>query len=190
MFDKLESSIVVNSLFNRVRKFSKWITFDLLAYCWNFGTPRCQNSLAVLLGSALEYGGSFREVVEQFGANVAYKMFDAASDLTSTHNQRKNFKHKFPLIAYRGGYGDDSAQVACGMTWSLDIKTAANEARLPISANKQFYLLETLVLEDEVITQLNGTHEILIKFDPERQYETIEHNPEILPTADEQGVYV
>lgn len=190
MFNKSESSLAVNSLFNQVRKLSKWIVFDLLAYCWNFGSPRCQKSLAVLMGSAQEYAGSVGGIIEQFGASVTFDMFDTVSRLTSKHNAQKFLKTRFPLIAYRGGYGDNPTDVANGMTWYLDIKTAANTARLSSSTDKQFHLVETLVLDDEIITQLNQTREILIKFDPERQFETVEWNPEYLPIDNKDGAYV
>lgn len=188
--DMNDSSLAAKFLFNQVSKLSKWIVFDLLSYCWNFSEIRCRKSLAALLGSALRHGNSVRDIEEYFGIGAATAMFDAVSRLTFEGIESKKLKCKFPLIAYRGGYGDNPTEVANGMIWFLDIKAAANEANVKPNASKQFYLLETLVLDDEVIMQLNNNSELMIKVDPYRHFETVELKPDWLPSANKAGAEV
>lgn len=189
-FDMNDSSVAAKFLFNQVSKLSKWIVFDLLSYCWNFGKIRCRKSLAALLGSALKHGNSDKDIVEYFGVGAATAMFDAVFQLNSEGSKSKKLKCKFPLIAYRGGYGDSPTEVANGMMWFLDIKAAANGVNVKPKTGKQFYLLETLVLDDEVILQFNNYDELMIKLDPYRHFETVELKPDWLPSVNKEGAEV
>lgn len=189
-FDMSDSSLAAKLLFNQVSKYSKWIVFDLLSYCWNFGKIRCRKSLVTLLGSALRHGNSDKDIEEYFGVAAATAMFDAASRLTSEGCKSKKLKSKFPLIAYRGGYGYSPTEVANGMIWFLDIKAAVNKANVKPETGRQFYLLETLVLDDEVIMQLNNKGELMIKVDTNRHFETVELKPDWLPSVNKEGAEV
>lgn len=186
-FNMRRSAIAAKSLVNEVGRLSDWILFDLIAYCWNFGKPRCLSSLAVLLDSALRSGGTDDGIVEQFGVVATTAMFNAVARLASERSKKKSLKRTLPLIAYRGGYASSPVEVVNRMRWFLDIRAAVNETNSKPGTGKRFYLVETLVLDDEIILHLNRNRELMIKADPHRYFETVELDPEWLPSIHKEG---
>ncbi len=76
-------------------------------------------------------------------------------------------------IVYRGGFSDDPAELAAGMSWTEDLAQAAWFACRRGSQVGQAMILSTKTLESGWLARFEHEMEVVLPFDPDRSFEVV-----------------
>lgn len=147
----------------------RWITLDLVSYCWNNGSPRCNHSLGVLIGMAHEFGRQEGLIIEHFGPDAAQEMFEAVSPegIEFVNPPIRNLPKS--VIIYRGGQGKELSDVASGMCWTRDFKIALKWANNGSGQLRPFVAVAQ-VDHDQILATFEHESEVVIKHDIELDF--------------------
>lgn len=172
VIDEMSGMDAVKSLWSGHLIEQDWLKIELLQYAWNDGFYRCQDVIGFLLGMAYqagEYGGLCHAA---FGPDLTTEMFEHAS---SEGLEEASSAPSTALgdIVYRGGFSDDPAELAAGMSWTEDLAQAAWFASRRGDQIGQSMILSIKTRESGWLARSEHEMEVVLPFDPDRSFEVV-----------------
>ena len=149
-----------------------WLKVELLQYAWNDGFYLCRDVIGFLLGMAYQAGQYGGLCNAEFGPELTTEMFVQASS-EGLAEASPPPSTALGDIVYRGGFSDDPAELAAGMSWTEDLAQAAWFACRRGDQEGQAMILSTKTVESGWLARFEHEMEVVLPFDPHRSFEVV-----------------